>query len=625
MLRADLSPARAGLLLATVFLLALTLSARKPGTPATLKGDEPAYYLGALSLAYDFDFRADQRDFERAYADYPYASVENLIVMSPDGWRTLYYGKPYIYCFFAAPFVYLFGTNGIVFFNMAMLLAMVWMAFELLRRYNGETVSALFAFGFFVLSNAYLYVWWLHPEIFNMFAAMGCLYFGLPRDRREESLLAPESGQPAERLATGFRTLLGDRLRGSTAGLWISGAVLTAGAYNKPILAACVLPVVLSLLMRRAWKPLLVYAAAGLVCGLVWVGFSIGLTGEPSAYLVGNRAGFFLYDPTDKLIEPEPIVIGAKKEERESAGWFWLIDQAPDTRWSEMVESTRYFFVGRHTGLFVYQPFALLALLLFLFTAARRSWLRWSVLLAAGLVAFFFLFFINFNWHGGGGFVGNRYFVMATPLLVFLVGRIRPAWIVLPFYALAGLLLGPLLVSPHGLVVFSPTLQAHVRGPAFNLFPFEHSLREIPGYEGKIEGEVYVTGLRDQLRAVGDGFWIQGGREVQVWVQSATPLREISLHVRSPLENNPARFRLGQEQVEMPLGDTPEQVLFRPEAPTLVRQTRYPPHSRTFIEVYLYRIDVRVERGRPPMPDVPEEPYFYLGASFTLPADEQKF
>ena len=26
-----------------------------------------------------------------------------------------------------------------------------------------------------------------------------------------------------------------------------------------------------------------------------------------------------------------------------------------------------------------------------------------------------------------------------------------------------------------------------------------------------------------------------------------------------------------------------------------------------------------------PDPDVPEEPYFYLGASFTLPADEQKF
>jgi hypothetical protein len=95
MTRARLSPARAALLLLSALLLVLTLTARKPGTPPTLKADEPAYYLGALSLAYDFDFRADPRDLGRAFEDYPYAPIDNLIVMSSDGWRTLYYGKPY--------------------------------------------------------------------------------------------------------------------------------------------------------------------------------------------------------------------------------------------------------------------------------------------------------------------------------------------------------------------------------------------------------------------------------------------------------------------------------------------------------------------------------------------------
>ncbi len=379
----------------------LTLAACKPGTPATLKADEPAYYLGALSLAYDFDFRADERDFVRAYDDYPYAAVENLIVMSADGWRTLYYGKPYIFSFFAAPFVYLFGTNGIVFFNMAMLLAMVWMGFALLSRWNGETLAALFAAGFFLLSNAYLYVWWLHPEVFNMFAAMGCLFFGLPRDPKEEADPAPDAAaQSGGRFAGRFAAA---RWLGTPAGLWVSAAMLTAGAYNKPILAACCLPVVVSLLRRRAWRLLGHYALAGLLCGVLWVGISVGLTGKPSAYLVGERAGFFMVDPHQRLIEPEPIVPGGKKEERESAGWIWLLDAWPDTHLSELVESSKYFLVGRHTGLFVYQPFGLLALALFAFSAARRSLLRWSILLSAGLVAFFFLEFINFNWHGGGG------------------------------------------------------------------------------------------------------------------------------------------------------------------------------------------------------------------------------
>ena len=36
-------------------------------------------------------------------------------------------------------------------------------------------------------------------------------------------------------------------------------------------------------------------------------------------------------------------------------------------------------------------------------------------------VAGFLLVFISFNWHGGGGFVGNRYFLTVYPAFAFLV------------------------------------------------------------------------------------------------------------------------------------------------------------------------------------------------------------
>ena len=617
-MRGTFSRAEAALLLVSVVLLVLPLTARKPGTPATLKADEPAYYLGALSLVHDLDFRADTRDFERLFRDFPYAAAQNLIVMSPDGWHTLYYGKPYIFSLFAAPFVLLLGTNGIVFFNMAMLLLMVGMGYNLLRRYNGETVSALFSFGFFVFSNAYLYVWWLHPEIFNMFAAMGCLYFGLPREDQDEAALLAADSRPPGR----FGWSCEEHLVGSRMGLCLSALVLTAGAYNKPILAVCGLPVLVALLRARAWRNLLVYASAGLVGGLLWVGLSLGLTGKPSAYLVGDRAGFVLVDPAERLIEPVEVTPGAKKEERESAGWFWIFDALPDTTWNELVESTKYFLIGRHTGLFVYQPFSLLALLLFVGTAARRSLLRWSILVAAALVAFFFLFFINFNWHGGGGFVGNRYFVMATPLLIFLVGRIPFQLVVVPFYAFAGLLLGPLLISPQGLVVISPTLQAHIRGPLFERFPLEHSLREIPGYTGKIAGELYVRGLGVEVMEVDDDLWITGGHRVQIYLEAVRPLRELSLRVSSPVEGNPSSWQVGDETLTALLGKTEQRLVFHPRGPAALRQARYPPHSTTFIDVYLYRIDVFVERGQLPQNG---QPFYFRGATLSLPEDEQKF
>ena len=72
------------------------------------------------------------------------------------------------------------------------------------------------------------------------------------------------------------------------------------------------------------------------------------------------------------------------------------------------------------------------------------------LLAAVAGIALFFLLQIAWNWQGGGGFVGNRYFVNVYPAFLFLVTRIRPRWTVPAGYAFAGLFLGPLLFTPFG-------------------------------------------------------------------------------------------------------------------------------------------------------------------------------
>jgi len=165
----------------TAFFLLFPLTLGKPGLPTHLKADEAGYYLAALSLAHDRDLRVETKDVDRAFQEFHYGPVNNLILLSDDGWHTVYFGKPYLYSLFAAPFAWKLGANGLVFFNMLMTMTMMWMGYFYLRRFNPPDVAALFSASFFLLSVGFSYVFWLQPEVFNSFSIAACLFFGLPR------------------------------------------------------------------------------------------------------------------------------------------------------------------------------------------------------------------------------------------------------------------------------------------------------------------------------------------------------------------------------------------------------------------------------------------------------------
>src|SRR3954470_15957151 len=185
----------------TVFFLLFPLTLGKPGLPPHLKADEAAYYLAAQSLAYEHNLRVEPPDVDRAFQEFPFGPVNNMIVMSDDGWHTAHFAKRYIYYLCGAPFARLAGANGMLWFNMALTMAVMWMGYLSLRRYNPPGLAALFAASFFLLSVGFSYVFWIQPEVFNMFSVAACLFFGLPRadetglpDRRRELLLAFLSG-----------------------------------------------------------------------------------------------------------------------------------------------------------------------------------------------------------------------------------------------------------------------------------------------------------------------------------------------------------------------------------------------------------------------------------------------
>src|SRR6185503_5871017 len=196
-------------------------------------------------------------DVDRFFTEFPYQPVNNLILMSADGWRTVSYAKPFVYSLFAAPFARLAGARGILFFNTSLLLAMV--------------------------SVGFVYVYWLQPEVFNMAAVCACLYLGMRRDGEDEGLPRPRR----EALLSA-----------------LSGAALALAVYNKPMLAAIGLAPLWGWWRERRWRQLGAWLGGAAACLVVLAALSWGLTGTPTAYLAVQRGGFTLCGPGQMPVFP---------------------------------------------------------------------------------------------------------------------------------------------------------------------------------------------------------------------------------------------------------------------------------------------------------------------------------
>lgn len=598
------------------FLVIFPLTIQKPGLPLTLKADEAAYYLMAESLAHDRDLVVENEDVRRLFDRYPARPAKNVILMSNDGWSTAYYGKPYIYSLFATPLVRIFGPNGMVAMNMALLMACVWMGAIYLARFNSAGLATVFAAGYFLASSAFAYVFWLHPEIFNLTAIAACLFFAF-----HEFSTGP-----------GSKGLVWTRF-GAPA---LSGAVLTLAVYNKPMFAAVGLAALYQLLRRQGWKSVLVWIAAAATTMVAICGLSIALTGQASAYLGVARAGVTLHsEDLDPALDPlrtraalDAPVEGAdqgavtddaagppaKGRRANANSWGWIF-KPPPIQARKLIEEVPYFLVGRHVGLFPYLPFTAIALLLFALHS-RRSLERWVLLAATLAIAVYTMLWVWFNWHGGGGFVGNRYFVSVYPAFLFLVTRIRPRWLTVAGFTLAGLLVGGIVFTPFGSPVREPTLQSHVRYAPFRWFPFELSIRgQIPGYRGVSQQGLYFLGREDVFRQHGHWLWTHTGDEVEVFVLAWEPIQETSFFVRSYATPNRVTLRMGGDTQIVNLDSLqPVKVVLSPVTPYKVRWDRNL-RLKTPQKQWVYRLLVKSEVGAFPDLDGSHPPQFRVGAS----------
>lgn len=526
--------------------------------------DEAGYLMITQSLWHDHDLRYEAKDLARAYQLWdqgPYG----LILLTQDNGHTLFYGKPFVYPLFALPFYAVFGPQGLIVFNMALVLAIFWTAWSMFGR-AGKSHGLLLA-GFVFGSAYFAYTFWLHPEVFNG----ACIFF---------ALAAWHAVRKKERLRPRELSLL------AGAGLLIAAVFL-----SKEVLVILGLPIGIDLLVSRRWKGLAAFVAAGALVGLALIALQWRTTGTWSPYRDAQRSSFdksFPLEGTDRFFDLYPGT--------SFGSWSGIeVSTTPKI----LLRDLGYFFVGRHTGLLPYFPFALLALLSYLFGPKDRS--HHLLLLAVAGYSVFFLLVRPDNFHGGAGFLGNRYFASIYPALLFLPARWLGGGALVATFAAAGLWTAPVVATPVQQVAPEFGLQVHARMPAFRALPLELTLvpnGRIPGYFLQSWGDALWIVPKENF-FIGEkndqGVWVRGGSRSEIYLVTTKPLETLQMEIGSVSGDNEITLESDVDRVVVRM-DSPGKrvgtpVTFRPEP--VARDL----HAFFQEGEYFYRFELTVSDG----------------------------
>jgi hypothetical protein len=445
----------------------------------------------------------------------------------PDTGR-LYYGKSFMYPLVAAPFVWLCGTSGFLVLHALLLATVVFAAYLFIAARSPASTAAVLASGFFFASVTPAYVVWITPELFNLVAVTLGYFCWLYKE------VAPAD------LPRGLRWL-----RGQWSDV-AAVALVGMATFSKPSNVILIAPILVVFAARKQWtKGLAIGTLFGVVVGGLFLA-NLLVTGDWN-FQGGERNTYYGAFP---FLTP-------------SAGFDAGIDQVTDVVltnivfdpklfWSRLAWNLVYFIVGRHSGLLPYFFPGLFAVAAFLLPSAQRHTWQWLVAGAGAAQILLIAIWIPYNYFGGGGVLGNRYFMSTYGLLLFLLPPIES--------------IGAALVPWFVGALFTAQIVLNAFSASFN--PAEHAksgpLRWLP-VEMTMLNTLPITTRQDRVRVLfganprfqiyflddnafpreGDGFWLRGDSRADLIVKTVDAAR--TLRVTLSGGDAPAKVVLSSE------------------------------------------------------------------------------
>jgi hypothetical protein len=578
-----------------IFLTVFALTVDFPKAAFGFQSDESTYYSLAHSLAADGDFTYQRQDLVRVWEEFPtgpegiFLKRGNDVRLAVDGRfpfvrliRTpdarhdrLYFAKSYIYPLAAAPFVWVFGTNGFLVLHALLVTVSFALAYAFLRASAAPGPAIAMAAAFLFASATPVYFVWLTPELFNFTCSLAGLFCWAYR----EVVPDPERG--------GF-------LRSDRAA-WLGAVLIGIATFSKPTNVFVIGPVLALPLLRRQWRQVL--AAGGVFAAVVAGLFIVNLliTGDFN-YQGGDRNTFYGQLRNGFPFQTPQATFESAGASRTTNRILWEVLFSRAALLDVLPHNLVYVTLGRHTGLVPYFFPGVLACLLFLWGWRRRPLFQWLVAgaLAAGVVGL--VGYMPFTYSGGGGPVGNRYFLGMYPLMLFLtpaLASVRPALVAL---GIGGLFTAQLVLNPF-YTSFHPA--EHAKAGPFRVLPVELSLlNDLPVNvtPGKVRQPLAGTPpiqayfLDDNAYArEGEWFWVRGESRADLILRA--PVRLLADGSTQPQ-------RLRHLSIEIRAGDVANEVTVRTGARTA---------TVTLAAQGIATVTARVGSGLPykPFPDQP--------------------
>lgn len=431
-----------------LLLLAAAATFDLPRAAQNFKGDEATYYTFAHSLATDFDFAYERNDLTRVWEEFaggpegiflkkgkinrirrsdtfPY--FRRVKLEDPAGQTRLYYAKAFIYPLVASPFVVLFGTHGFLILHALLLGLDLFVAYAFIAaRGSPPRAAVAYALVFLAASVVPVYFVWLTPELFNVSLVFYALFLWCYKE------------------VAGDRPAIASRwLQGARAD-YLAAALIGVLTFSKPPHAILMGPLVALAVYRRQWRRAIGMSLAwAVVAGGLFLA-NAAVTGEFN-YQAGDRKTFYGRDGFPFANDRETFEnIGPIRERGSVMVGDVLANQHTLT---VLRHNVVYVLVGRFCGIVPYFFPGVLSALLFLFTPPRRLW-QWFIGATIVAAVFVLLVMTPFTYSGGGGPVGNRYFISFYPLFLFLTPPLAGLGAPTVALVVGGLFTAQILLNP---------------------------------------------------------------------------------------------------------------------------------------------------------------------------------
>ncbi len=622
--------ASVGLLLV---LLAFAVTVDFPKAAQGYKGDEATYYSLAHSLARDFDFAFERQDLIRIWEEFPgpegiflkrgkVTSLRRSSAFPFVRWRKtddpvrtrLYYAKAYIYPLVAAPFVFVFGTNGFLVLHALMLSLDLFVAYTFLVARSRSSPAALaYATVFLGASVVPVHVVWLIPELFNFSVVLYAFFLW---SYKEVAGVSPRGRWS--------RFLRG---RGADDAAAILIGVVT---FSKPTHAVLMIPLCALAILRGQWRHASAMALAwALMTGALYTG-NAAVSGEFN-YQGGDRKTFYSYTGFPFANDRETFESINPSDLREAVlPTGVLLNRHTVTVFRHNLV---YFVMGRFSGLVPYFFPGIVSLLLFLVAPRRQPW-QWLVVATLGLAVVTLLLLTPFTYSGGGGPVGNRYFLSFYPLFLFLTPALRGyggAFVALAVGALftAKIVLNPFYSS------FNPG--EHAKSGPLRWLPIELTLlNDLPVAAHPERSKRPLGGTPPVLAYFpddnaylpeGDAFWVKGKEKTEVILRAPVEPAGNRLFVTKAITNLTIEVQNGgrPDRVTVSTGRASRTLVMQPAEVVQLKlpvEEGVPYHRQEQPTSFVYVVSISTTSGFVPFLEAPgASDSRFLGARIRLIPD----